>query len=373
MALTTGQKAGVALLLLVVIGVVVAWQMGLFGDDDEVKMDDMGPMDDLGPEDDGDGTGGDGLEPSPMGRAPFPDDIRGLVGRYTLESVTPTQWKDISGENNHSVKVDGMLSIKDDYVWGTTSDRVTFPKDMPRAAGGAYTLFYVARYNGSANRGRMFQDATMDRNWLSGFHGEKAGVAHHGKWITPHSDVHAYDWVIATDQHKLFRSNGVDRTTNPDVANVKLLQLGLNTGWRSAREFSDWAVKEILFYNRELSKADIEKVEQYLTDTHKPMFRGRTIGGKYKKGDYIDKIPGANFALGEFHGTDEDCRKYAEENSWPMWGYRRSEASGTKANTCFFHADGYEKYSDVASDWTRDPKVYMGCTDPTKDPNVSCL
>jgi len=95
MALTTGQKAGVAILLLVIIGVVVAWQMGLFGDDDDKKavtMDDMGPMDDLGPEDDGDG---DGLEPSPMGRAPFPDDIKGLVGRYNVDSAEPTQWKDI--------------------------------------------------------------------------------------------------------------------------------------------------------------------------------------------------------------------------------------------------------------------------------------
>jgi hypothetical protein len=375
--------------LVVVIGiiVVVLWQMGYIFDDGTAAAEEAAELaaviasdaaaaaaaaDELARQ-------GDVAPGPPRIRTTFPSEIRGLVGRYTYDSAEQNIWRDLSGKANHGEVSGGLLMKKDKYVYGGVGDSVIFPKDMTGRSD-AYTLFFVARYNGP-NRKRIFGD--MTGNWLSGFHDGDAGVARHGAWITPEKPTynHKFDWVIGTDQSKMFRSNRTDRTTAPDAGTQKLTQLCINTGANSS-QFSDWAVKEILFYDRELRDIHIKQIEDYLDSTHITRTPPGLITkrGKFPKDDpgFIEFEPGVikddDLARGDFHGTDERCRQIAIEQGYPMWGYRTSAVAYPEANTCFFHEEGYSDFAeDVAEDWKIDPTVYMGCTDPSKNPNKTCL
>ena len=130
----------------------------------------------------------------------------------------------------------------------------------------AYTLFYVARYNGALRR-RIFNGFT--KNWLSGFHSGRTGVAYHDSisscpWITPDivSGVAFSDgsdnWVVGSDRSNSFRSNGKERASAGNTCAV-FDRLAINTG-----SSSDFAIQSVLVYNVKLSDADVQRVEAWL-------------------------------------------------------------------------------------------------------------
>ena len=147
------------------------------------------------------------------------------------------------------------------YVYGASTAWMKFPEGILPSA--AYTLFYVARYNGAVRR-RIFQG--VDTNWLSGFWAGRAGNAYHGDscgWMTGNdNDIHVFDWVLGTDRSNSFRSNGEDRTTNPECTVFD--RLAINTGVYSS-DTSDFAVQSVLVYNRRLTDAEVISVESWLT------------------------------------------------------------------------------------------------------------
>jgi hypothetical protein len=186
----------------------------------------------------------------------------GLVGWYKGESWNGTSWPDLSGNGNNCTEIKGTINSSGRFMYGTKSDGVRFPTAILPST---YTLFHVAMYNG-ANRGRIF-DGVGNVNWLSGFHGGKTGVAHHGAWLTqqattafPVSNV-----LVSTDQKALYRGNGTNLTINSVTGSSD--RLSINYGYHtspSITENSDWAVFEVVVYNRELSLSEIESVESYL-------------------------------------------------------------------------------------------------------------
>jgi len=185
-----------------------------------------------------------------------------LVGWYKGEAWNGTSWPDLSGNGNHCTEIVPNCTIKkaDTYIYGGTGDGLRFPSAILPST---YTLFHVARYNGSSKR-RIF-DGTAG-NWLSGFWGGRAGVAHHGTWLTQ-SATTAFPLdqiLISTDQKSLYRGNGIDLTTISVTGSVE--RLSINYGVTA--EYSDWAVWEVIVYNRELTLAEIETVENYLFNAH---------------------------------------------------------------------------------------------------------
>lgn len=136
------------------------------------------------------------------------------------------------------------------FLYGTTTDGLRFPTSVMDTSSD-YTLFHVARYykpSGTPTRKRIFDGVTL--NWLSGFHDGNNGVAHHDGWLTQQVNRHGDNWLISTDQKDLYRSNGVDRTVSGSGSTSK--QLSINYGHFTG-ERSDWAVAEVIVYNRELS------------------------------------------------------------------------------------------------------------------------
>jgi hypothetical protein len=201
---------------------------------------------------------------------PFPTSITGLSGRYDVGSATASAWNDKSSNANNAPVDRGTLKVTATDVTGTPADGLKFPTAVI-GTGGAYTLLYVGKYNG-ATKGRIF-DATTN-NWLSTWWGKHVGVAHHNGWLTAHESGvlpnGSTELVQGTDSMGIYRLNGVDRkTAEPGAA--KPAQITINSGQYSGQygdETSDWAMKEVIFYNRVLTTAEITQVEKYLKDKY---------------------------------------------------------------------------------------------------------
>ena len=196
---------------------------------------------------------------------PFPTSITGLSGRYDVGSATASAWNDKSSNANNAPVDRGTLKVTATDVTGTTADGLKFPAAVLGPAS-AYTLLYVGKYNGAA-KNRIF-DATST-NWLSTWWGSRVGVAHHNGWMTAYEagvlPNGSTELVQGTDSMGIYRLNGVDRkTAEPGAA--KPTQITINSGETS--EHSDWAMKEVIFYNRVLTTAEITQVEKYLKDKY---------------------------------------------------------------------------------------------------------
>ena len=181
----------------------------------------------------------------------------GLVGQYDITSWNNSTkvWSDLSGAGNNTTAFTGTPLAGTNYIYGGTGDSLTWPTAILPTT---YTFFHVARYSG-ASRGRIFQGVST--NFLSGFHGNKAGVAYHGTGdVAPSTDLHGRNWVMSTDQNFLYRSNGVTRGSSG--GDGLTTRLALNTG--GYPEPSDWQCAEVLVYNRTLSLGEIQQVESYL-------------------------------------------------------------------------------------------------------------
>jgi len=198
---------------------------------------------------------------------PFPTSITGLSGRYDVGSATASVWNDKSSNANNAPVDRGTLKVTATDVTGTKADGLKFPTAV-LGTDSAYTLLYVGKYNGET-KGRIF-DAT-NNNWLSTWWGTRVGVAHHGGWMTAHETGvlpnGSTELVQGTDSMGIYRLNGVDKkTAEPGAA--KPTQITINSGQFVAGESSDWAMKEVIFYNRVLTIAEITQVEKYLKDKY---------------------------------------------------------------------------------------------------------
>ena len=150
-------------------------------------------------------------------------------------------------------------------------------------------------------------------------------------------------------------------------------------------EPSDWNVYEILVYDVTLDVVDREKVDKYLKEKY--------ILGSLKSGVEIaggrPKIEG-NIQLSvdedksepwyggkQRFGTQEDCRRYAQELGYPQWGhYNEKYSDEAKRNTCFFY--GPEIVEIKGEDQLKDDRetgvddMTFGCTQPYRDPKLMC-
>lgn len=324
-----------------------------------------------------------GPSPSPSSEEEvdtFPKDIEGLKGRYRFDQYSGGVWKDISGAGN-DVDVTGDFTkmlyhdgAKRLYMLkGTHETTMRFPEKC-MGTDKVYTFAYVGKYHGD-KRGRIFDGS--DVNWLSGWHSNRSGVAHHGggAWVggEPVENRGGQGLILGVDQKNMFRLNGVDRTKSGYTGGEAPTQITINDGiakagaWGGDGEVSDFALCEVLIYNRELSVSEIKKVEEYLQTTYMPDLPTGTIVAKgWEKTSTIEnKEPWYKFS-----GTQEHCRQMANELDFKVWGHRNEKHSTPESrNTCFFYPDQFSAtYTDDATDEVHT----MGCADETKDPHKGC-
>jgi hypothetical protein len=205
-----------------------------------------------------------------------PTSLSGLIGWYDTFSVSGTTWTDKSGSGNNatisgatvvSTSGNGAALLNQALHGSSTAHTVQFPAAIVPST---YTLFHVNRYTGGTNS-RILTSTTASGagfNWLSGHHSGNAGVAYHGGWLTPITNIHGNNWVLSVDQNQLYRSNGVTRgtsggATSPSVSGGDFSHcpsIGINSG----SEQSTWMSAEIIVYNRTLPESEWRLVENYL-------------------------------------------------------------------------------------------------------------
>jgi uncharacterized repeat protein (TIGR02543 family) len=181
-------------------------------------------------------------------------------------TVRGTPLKTTSGADNG-------LSRDFATIKGTTADGIRF--NNPKLA--AYTLCYVARYAG-ASRARLIDTAA--ENWLSGFYGDAAGVAHHGGWITPSSTVtNDRSWHIICDSGDTFRDGGVAKNNATTTIKYLPASLSVNYGqYSGTSQPSDFEIAELVVFDSYLTTTQIQQIESYMADTYGYMPKGSTAG-----------------------------------------------------------------------------------------------
>ena len=352
-----------------------------------------------------------------------------IVGRYNATSLKGTKWNDLSGKGNHitSEKIKGTLTkaegFKGEYVKGTKDDGFTLPQKFENDH---WSFFAVARYGSEENQERIFVsgDTTekikvgeyeYDINWLIGHYSGKTGVAHYGNptknsagkplgWVTPISNIsNTYHpisvhgkrpWIRITAQHNYFATDGKSRSTgfsfDTDIQkkfnNPK--SIGINVGQFMDTESSDWNVYEILVYDTYLDGVDREKVDNYLKEKYilANLKSGISlVGGRPKITDTVKLSVDSDQNAEPWYGgeprfgTQEDCRRFAQELGYPQWGhYNEKHDVAARRNTCFFYGkDIVEiKPEDQKVDGNLEGKgiedMTFGCTQPYRNPKMNC-
>ena len=199
--------------------------------------------------------------------------IDGLVAWYDGPSFDDTKrtWSDKSGKDHHITEITGLVekSKNGEEVQGDVDSIVALPKKL--YGNKEYTFISVANYNGTAKE-RIFTTASeSEQNILHGFHGNKTGVYHSDdKWMTEIIDRHGDEWVLSVAQPKLYRSNGALRTAfrDPESDNIygEVPKRIVINGWKS--EKSDWAIKEMIVYDRLLTNDELLAIEKVLTEKY---------------------------------------------------------------------------------------------------------
>ena len=194
-------------------------------------------------------------------------DIAGCTFHGTAESYDAKKrvWKDLSAAKNDVTRVEGEIEIDSDdssnnqkFMFGSTDTFMEFPQAV-MTTGRKYTLFHVAKYNGST-KGRIF--AGTNHAFVSGFTNGYTGTAHRNGegWIAHWDGQKSERFRIHTDQKHVLRRDGLRRAGGGFTSALIPSKLVINP----RNSPSDWAIAEVIVYNKELSLAECKKVEAYL-------------------------------------------------------------------------------------------------------------
>ena len=325
----------------------------------------------------------------------------GLIGRYNASSLKTNSWDDLSGKSNHikSENIKGIDKIKKgfgfkgEYVYGGTDTSIELPQEFK---GSNWTFFAVARYNGP-KRKRIFTTkkpvADTDINWLAGFHDGKTGIAYYGGECAADCETNGYlnkkynattapdgvsytndkpnslhgqnTWILLMSTKQNFRTFGKNRHDSGAAGTaVSPTKMGINL---YETEESDWAIYEMLVFDKWLANDRILDVENYLNEKY--ILADISNGIDYKKGSptNITKIDS------DFFGSNEECRLIARENGYKIWG-RNTDLNdeNDKRNNCFFYDHVPLDDTDKFEGDDEDVKTVTGCVEKGKDVSTYC-
>ena len=100
-----------------------------------------------------------------------------------------------------------------------------------------------------------------------GFYGGWSGVSLENNWLTATTDKFGTGWLLSTQTRHLYRGNGIDYTTNPNLADLTIGVLSINDGQQPAED-SDFACAEVIICDEELNVNEIICIEKYLNDKY---------------------------------------------------------------------------------------------------------
>ena len=272
-------------------------------------------------------------------RLPLPV-TKGLHAHYTFgsfEATEPRRWDDASGNGRHGWVTKGAVTTESilptpsgmsiGSVVGGVRDGVRFP---PNSIPPTFTICSVTRYHkperrdsavhereprdelpfytgaagvvetsrGVPDQGRIL--SAVEGDWFHGHWEGKAGVAFYGKWRTSRASkvVPNTDWVILCGQNaggSLVSLDGTLIGEGSGGAGGKTLSVNHGAKLNGHEELSDWAVAEIVVWDRALDAAELFLVAHYFDAAFGEDARGGGSGGSgalYVGGQGVaDQIP----------------------------------------------------------------------------------
>ncbi|CAK0900410.1 unnamed protein product [Prorocentrum cordatum] len=176
-----------------------------------------------------------------------------------------------------------------------------------------FSICSASRYE-AGQHGRVLQGSRT--NWLHGHHAGRAGVAFYERWMTPQR-AHgvppgvkstSLDWIVmcATNAARRAYANSTSVAVDGPAPDSGHQSLGVNVGATMRGELtaagdvpSDWAVAEVITWNRELSDREMLDVSAYLQ---------RKLEGRGDEGKAVGPKP-APEASGQSGNELADIRK----------------------------------------------------------------
>jgi len=197
---------------------------------------------------------------------------RSMVAWFKSEDAGPN-WPNALGGAGASV-ISGQVTTETGeghgakkpvtYISGGSGDKLSFGNVLP----GTFSICSISRYTGS-NQKRILTSSTS--NWLHGHWNKQSGVAHytHG-WNTGHQrNEGSKDWLVMCGTNgaaRVYIGGSGDPTNIANGHNLHAItnpsNLGINNGRYS--EVSDFAVMEVITWNRALSDDEMKKSMKYL-------------------------------------------------------------------------------------------------------------
>ena len=146
------------------------------------------------------------------------------------------------------------------FIGGDTSVQVDFGPILKKD----YTICSVDRYTGGS-KGRILD--CNNKNWLHGHWASQVGVAHYQHWNTnSHRNGGNEDWLVmcGTDNRQAYLGSSPD--TNIATNNGHSFGNGEHRLVTNRREKSNFAIMEVMVWQRQLTQAEIKATMQYLKD-----------------------------------------------------------------------------------------------------------
>ena len=196
-----------------------------------------------------------------------PSDTSGLAASSDGFQVT-TKCTSGNGARAEICYLQGGIRSTSDY------DYVDFfAGSLPSTAA---TVCSVSRYSSTvaAHQNRILTSA--DVRW---YHGHDSGIAGTATYYeTPRTSTQtsnppvATNWLVMCGETAApftMLANGVDVTITPlptVTSRPPAGNLAINKGWNGPASFSDWAIMELIVWNRALSTADLQSVSSFYTN-----------------------------------------------------------------------------------------------------------
>lgn len=178
------------------------------------------------------------------------------------------EWKDVA--RDYKAKITGKSTVqrikgaRTHYLKGGTDTSIEWGNILRYP--GAFTICTLSKYDGG-KKTRIFNGDTG--NWAHAHWGGFSGVAHYGtKWVT-NTRNHVDGWTAMCGQNAEPFTCMVNGNKNVTVARVSgeaasTPKIFTNGGSVWKEEKSDYAIAEVMTYNRGLSEKELKQIIQYL-------------------------------------------------------------------------------------------------------------
>ena len=177
----------------------------------------------------------------------WPNEVKGGEAAQAPDATVKT-------ESGHGAK--GKVK----FISGNTGVKVDFGPILKND----YTICSVARYTGGS-KGRILD--CNNKNWLHGHWASQVGVAHYQHWNTnSHRNGGNEDWLVicGSDNRQVYLGSNPDK--NIATNNGRAFGGGEHRLVTNHREKSDFAIMEVMVWDRKLPHALMKEAMKYLND-----------------------------------------------------------------------------------------------------------